>query len=229
MQEKQYKISIIVPNHGRKLNIGASRDIEIFEIDTGLERSKQRNIGIRHAKGKYFLILDSDQGVSQGLIEECEAMMEQGYDCLYIPEVIIANSFFGRIRAFERTFYTGTAIDVPRFVRRECCPMFNEELTGPEDADWGNRIPGKRGVTQNVLYHFDDISLLQYIRKKSYYTKSMARYRKLWPEDKCLNIKYRCWTVFVENRKWRKLVRHPILTLGIVFILAVRGWIYLRK
>ena len=86
-------------------------------------------------------------------------MMEQGYDCLYIPEVIIAKSFFGRIRAFERTFYTGTAIDVPRFVRKECCPMFNEELTGPEDADWGNRIPGKRGITQNVLYHYDDISL----------------------------------------------------------------------
>jgi glycosyltransferase involved in cell wall biosynthesis len=231
LEEKYYTVSVIVPNHNRSIDaIRASvpRNVELFEVYLGMERSRQRNIGIMHSKGKYLLILDSDQSISEGLIDECLELMEQGYSALYIPEVIVASSFFGRVRAFEREFYTGTAIDVPRFVRRDCCPLFNEDLNGPEDADFGNRIKGERAVTRGVLYHHDDISFVEYCRKKTYYTKSMARYKELWPDDPCLSLRYRCWTVFVSGGKWKRLLRHPILTLGIIFVLGVRGWIYYR-
>lgn len=229
MQEKQYEVSVVVPNHTRSIEaIRASvpRNVELFEVYLGMERSRQRNIGIMHSKGKYLLILDSDQSISEGLIDECLELMEQGYSALYIPEVIVASSFFGRVRAFERWFYTGTAVDVPRFVRRDCCPLFNEDLNGPEDADFGNRIKGERAVTRGVLYHHDDISFVEYCRKKTYYTKSMARYKELWPDDPCLSLRYRCWTVFTEKGKWKMLLRHPILALGIVFVLLTRGIIY---
>jgi hypothetical protein len=172
------------------------------------------------------LILDSDQSVSPGLIKECLELIEAGFTCVYIPEIIVAKSFFGRIRSFEREFYTGTAIDVPRFVRKDHCPMFDPDLNGPEDSDWGHRIKGFRATSVNPLYHHDDISFLEYCRKKAYYTKSMKKYAEKWPDDKCLNIRYRCFEVFVENGKWKKLLRHPVLTLGILFILITRGIIY---
>lgn len=227
------KVSVIVPTHHKNIHTledsiekSTHKDIEIVYVHLGLERSEQRNIGIKHSKGKYLLILDSDQSISPNLIKECVDIMHEGFSAVYIPEKIIAKSFFGKIRAFERTFYDGTAIDVPRFVRRDICPMFDESLTGPEDADWGNRIPGFKTISKNPLYHHDDISLWTYIRKKIYYSKSMRAYAKKWPDDPCINIFYRCFTVFVEKGKWKKLLAHPILSLGILFVLAIRGIIY---
>jgi len=230
------KISVIVPNHGRDLGIlleslktSSHRVDDVIVIDRGLERSKQRNMGILEAHGIAYLFLDSDHSISPDLVKECVELIKAGYSCIYIPEVIIVKSFFGRIRAFERTFYTGTAVDVPRFVKADHCPFFDESMSGPEDADWGNRIKGFRAISKNVLYHHDDISLLEYCKKKAYYSKSMNRYKKKWPNDPCLDFKYRCWTVFTEKGKWKRLLRHPILTLGIIFIILIRGVIYVRN
>ena len=226
-------VSVIVPNHGRDLteliesvNRSTYKNVEIVVVDEGKERSVQRNLGIARAKGYHFLILDSDQSVSPNLIAECVVRIRNGYSCCYIPEIIIAKSFFGKIRAFERTFYVATAVDVPRFVVRTHCQDFDESMTGPEDADWSRRIMGARTTTKSVLYHHDDISFIEYCKKKAYYTKSMENYIKKHPTDDCINIWYRCVTVFVENGKWRKLLKHPILSIGILFILITRGIIF---
>ena len=226
---KRPMVSVVCPNHGRDITQLSSQvpdHFEFIEVNEGLERSAQRNIGIKKAKGKYLLILDSDQTISTHLIEECLVLASQGYETLYIPEIIIGKSFFSKVRAFERCFYTGTAVDVPRFVRRVGCPLFNEDLIGPEDADWGNRLPEKRAITENFLFHHDDISFKEYCEKKKYYSKSMDKYAKLWPLDPVLSLRYRCWQVFTERGRWKNLLLHPILTLGIIFILITRGVIY---
>lgn len=224
-------VSVIVPNHGRDLTIlrnSLPPWIEFIEVNLGKERSYQRNFGIQKAKGEYLLILDSDQSISPALIYECVYLMRLGYSCVYIPEVIVAKSFFGKVRKFEREFYTGTEIDVPRFVRKDCCPKFDEELHGPEDSDWGHRIPGFRATSKNVLYHHDDISPMEYFRKKAYYAESLKKYRNKWPACKCLSFKYRVWDVFTEKGKWKKMVKHPILTICMYAIIIARGFIYAR-
>jgi len=234
MSKEDLKVSIIVPNNGRDItllrrSIDAStyRNTELIVIDRGFERSAQRNIGIRESTGECLLFLDSDQSVSPRLIAECVELVKLGYAAIYIPEIIMVRSFFDRVRRFEREFYTGTAIDVPRFVVRHNCPEFCEFLTGPEDADWGNRLKGYKKVSKNWLYHHDHVTVWEYLKKKAYYTKSMKMYAKLWKNDPVLNLKYRLITVFTENGKWKKLLRHPVLTLGIIFILLIRGVIYL--
>lgn len=230
------KISIIVPNHGRdisKLLESIERStypadkIETIVVDMGKERSYQRNYGIKKATGKAYLILDSDQSISPNLLSECVVLMHRGYSAIYIPEIIIADSFFGKVRKFEREFYTGTSIDVPRFVLASCCPLFDDTMNGPEDSDWGNRIEGKRTISKSPLFHHDDISIWQYFKKKAYYTKSMAVYKNKHPNDKCLTFSYRCFGVFVENCKWRKILKHPILFICIMMIVFLRGIIYI--
>ena len=57
----------------------------------------------------------------------------------------------------------------------------------------------------------------------------MRKYEELNPNDKCLDLKYRCWTVFTEKSKWVELIKHPILTLGVIFLLGVRGIIYSQR
>ncbi len=201
-------------------------DLQI--IDVGKERSAQRNIGLKQCKADYILILDSDQSISRNLIEECLYLFSIGYSAIYIPEIIVATSWFGKIRKFEREFYTGTAIDVPRFVKKNC-PKFDESLNGPEDSAWGHELNGIRAISKNVLYHHDDVGVFEYFRKKAYYTKSMNLYAKKYPKDRCLDWRYRCFTVFTERGKWKKLIRHPLLTLGVMAIVFVRGIIYLTR
>jgi len=233
---QKMKVSIIVPNHGRDLselwksvNQSTVKPDEVKVIDVGRERSYQRNKGIKESTGDILIILDSDQSISQELIKEAKHLIDFGYTALYVPEIIIADSFFGKIRKFEREFYTGTAVDVPRIVLKKACPLFDETLNGPEDSHWGRQIQGLRAITKNPLFHHDDISFFEYCKKKAYYSKSMKRYQELNPDCKCLDLKYRCFQIFVESGKWKKLIRHPILSIGIFFIIFVRGIIYYAR
>jgi glycosyltransferase involved in cell wall biosynthesis len=226
-------ISIVVPNHNRDLSLlrnaiaeSSYKDVELIEINRGMERSKQRNIGIREAKGDIILWLDSDQTIHPELLKEAHYLFQTGVRALYVPEIIVGRSFFSRIRAFERWFYTGTAVDVPRFVLRPYMPFFDESLHGPEDADVGQRIKGLKLTTKHPLYHHDDINIIDYIRKKMYYSKSMARYKEKWPLDKCLNWKWRCFGVFFENGKYKKVIKHPFLFICIMLLIFVRGVAY---
>lgn len=226
------KVSVVVPNHGRditKLKESVNGDAELIVIDRGYERSKQRNIGIKEATGDIILWLDSDQSVHPELIKECKKLIGYGYTAVYFPEIIVGRSLFARIRAFERTFLVGTAVDVPRAVLKRRCPVFDENQHGTEDADFGQKIWGLKAIARNPIYHHDDIPFLEYCRKKAYYAKSLDLYESLHPKDPCLNLKYRCWTVYTEKGKWKRLLRHPFLTLGLIFLLIVRGIIYVRR
>jgi glycosyltransferase involved in cell wall biosynthesis len=229
------RVSVIVPNHGRDLtklidSVNKSTVIpELIVIDIGKERSEQRNIGIKKAMGDALLILDSDQSISPDLIAECIGLIRCGYSAIYIPEIIVAKSLFGQIRKFERWFYTGTAVDVPRFVLKKACPMFDTEQKGTEDSDWDRRIVGLRTISKNVLYHHDDINIFEYFKKKDYYAKSLNRYRERNPDDIILNPIYRCLTVYTEKSKWKHLIRHPILTFFLIIIIAIRAIIYYKN
>lgn len=211
------------------INSSSYHTIQLVVVDEGKERSEQRNIGLLRSKGQFLLVLDADQRVSEGLIEECVDLMRVGYSGLYIPEIITTKGFFAKIRNFERSFLNGTAVDCVRFVRAYKCPRFDTDLNGPEDSDWDRKVNGIRAITKSCLYHQDNIGFFSYFRKKAYYAKSMAKFAEKNPNDRCLNLRYRCWTVYTENGKWKKLLANPILSLGILFILIIRGIIYVSK
>jgi len=231
-------VSVIIPSHKGAEGITARcvahvkastyKDIEVIVINEGYERSRQRNMGIRRATGKYLLFLDSDQFVAPDLIERCVATADM-WDLagLYIPEVIVTDGWFGRLRNWERTFYTGTAVDVVRFVRFKNMPFFDEKMHGPEDSDWDRRIKGSREVVNSYVYHCDNVGVIDYLKKKAYYTKSMQRFAEKWPGDKVLNFKWRCWTVFTGGGKWRKLLACPLRACGLVLLLIARGLVYI--
>jgi glycosyltransferase involved in cell wall biosynthesis len=232
-------VSVIIPTTDKEKNmldmcihaINASLMFTAYKVETiivneGLERSTQRNIGIRRAQGEYLLILDTDQIIQFGLIDNCMEIIKE-CKAIYIPEQITTPGFFGRLRNWERQFYTATVVDVVRFLRKKDCPFFDENQSGTEDSDWDRRIGGTRRIADASIFHKDDVSFWQYCRKKMYYTKSMGIFAERNPGDKILDLRYRCFGIYTENDKWKRLLQKPHYTIALVGLIIVRGVIYL--
>lgn len=183
------------------------KDIEVIVVDEGLERSVQRNIGVKRAIGEWLLFLDSDMVLHPLVIEDC---VLYGMSC-YIPERVVGD----KVRNFERQFYTGTCIDATRFVYNCTVPLprFDEEMSGPEDWDFSRYWPGYR-VCKFPLYHLGTHSL----ERKAYYMKSINKYIEKWGWDDTTKrqLSWQRVFLFIEKGKWIRLIRHPILTIRMI-------------
>lgn len=236
----QDKIEIIVVDNDStdETKAIASRFTDLV-FDTGPERSAQRNFGIGKAQGKYLLYLDADMTLAEGVISECVEKCEgEGLVALYIPERIIGQGFWIMARDFERSFYNATCIDAVRFVRKEAAVSingFDESLNGPEDWDFDRRIKdiGQVGIIKSPLYHNEDpFKFGRYFSKKIYYSKNFEQYIQKWGSPNAiakrqLGFYYRLFGVFIETHKWKKLLRHPLLTFGMYLLRILIGFSYL--
>jgi glycosyltransferase involved in cell wall biosynthesis len=202
---------------------------EIIVVDAGRERSYQRNLGMDKSKGEFLLILDSDMHITKYVLEDCVYIMNHDPEVvgIYIPERIVTPGWFGRLRDWERQFYNETLVDVVRFVRAEGCPIFDETLHGVEDSDWERRMPGKKASTIFEVHHYDKCGVIKFLKKKAYYAKCLNKYKAKNPADKLLTFKYRCIQVFIENGKWKRLIKKPHYAVGVALLLFARGLIYL--
>ena len=91
---------------------------EVYSAEGGLAR--QRNYGIsKMGDAKYLVFIDADMILPPGLIGACVAQMENNdkISGLFIDEIILGKSYLSRVRRFERSFYSGTAVDAGRFYR----------------------------------------------------------------------------------------------------------------
>ncbi len=211
-----------------------------YEI--GPERSAQRNFGAKKAKGKYYFYVDSDMILSPKVVEECVNKFEnnklKNLCGLYIPEIVLGNNFWSKVRCFERSFYNATVVDCVRFVPLKIFKKingFDQTLTGPEDWDFDKKIRshGQVDIIKSPLYHNESsFNLKSYLNKKNFYIFSFKRYIEKWGSDdvdikKQLGAYYRLIGVYVEEQKWRKLISHPFLAICMYFLRFIIGLQYL--
>ena len=114
---------------------------------------------------------------------------------------------------------------------------FDETLIGPEDWDFDRKIRkvGHTATTNSPLYHNEGkFKISRYLKKKGYYTNGIQEYKKKWGSNdtetlKQIGVRYRLIGVFVEQGKWKKLVRHPILTIAMYFLRLRVALVYLQS
>lgn len=156
----------------------------------------------------------------------------------YVPEVRSGAGLRLRARNFERAFYDGTCIDGLRVIRRDWLEKvggYDENLVACEDWDLDRRLVAagvKTAMTKGHLIHNEaKQDLKKFLKKKAYYSTSVAAYRAKWHEDAVIRRQfgfgYRFFGVFVEHGKWKRLLRHPILAAVMYAERILVGFTYL--
>jgi glycosyltransferase involved in cell wall biosynthesis len=222
---------ILVDNHStdKTLDLAKKYTEKIFHF--GPERSSQRNFGAKKSKGEYLFFLDADMELTPKVVNDCiKKVKENNLEGIVVPEESKWSNFWGEVKAFERSFYNekGDPItDAARFFSRkvfEIVKGYDEEITGPEDWDLPDRIREcgyKIGRSdEKILHHEQNISPLILFKKKFYYGlnahKYLSKHKISMVSPKTI---FFLRPLFYQN--WTKLLKHPILSLAMIFMLFI--------
>lgn len=206
------------------------------------KRGAQVNLGAEMSQGDILFFPDADMTFDKDLIENAVSKIKT-HDALFVPEKISGTGFFRQIRAFERDFYTMTCIDAPRFVNKNIFTSINgfDEKNisfGADDWDLSRKLSTattRFGLTRSKIHHHESLlHVSTYIKKKLAYSGSINSYIKKWGKNdeiikKQFGIRYRFLTVFIENGKWKKLLKKPHLAISMYILRGLIGLLYLVK
>lgn len=206
-----------------------ANELDLTEIRN--YRGAQVNFGISKSNGKIIFFPDADMTFDKELFNEVLEKFNV-FDAFYVPELVLGKDMFGKIRNFERSFYNMTCIDTPRFVLKDKLMKingFDEKNIKFGFDDWDltmklEKISAKFSITANKIYHHEEnLEFSTYISKKVNYVADASYYIDFWGKDnliikKQFGIWYRFFGVFMENGKWTRLLRHPLLTLGMYYL-----------
>lgn len=211
---------------------------------------KQRNIGIKHALGKYVLILDHDVELDRNLIKNFINRIKTNQvnmDGWFLPYKNYASSkTLTMIRNFEDDIYFKSVVAAARLIKKEFIIKhdikFDEKLSsGPADWDFNIQLKlegAKFGyLDDSVFHHEENLSFWKYTTKKSVYIKGGEIYKKKWMTNnfeiynkivkKQYSPIYRLFLIFFTRDNFPKLIQN--LHIYILFLatkLIMIGYYY---
>jgi glycosyltransferase involved in cell wall biosynthesis len=194
----------------------------IIQADT--ERAEAKNIGLKAAKGKYVLFLDSDMELTPMVIQECVELLRRSsaIGMVVIPKLTVGNSLVAKIRRYERLHYENTYIESSRFYRKDLAieaSGFDSAVVFYEEATLAYKIEkmGYRRARAKsyILHHEEDLSLMDLIRKRYYYAKTLKVYAAKYREYASMQVNpsYRL-RLFLKRSFWK----YPHMALAVVIV-----------
>ena len=217
---------IVMDKHSsdRTAEIAESYDAKVFKLNS--ERTRAKNFGLKKAIGKYVCFIDSDMELTRNVIEECVNLIgkDEKTGGIVIPEKSIGDSFWVKIRDFERSFYVRTEIESARFFRKDLVEKangFNEGIILFEESTLSQKIETlgynvKTRINAEILHREDDFSLWKWLKKKFYYGKTAFKYKEKFGEHahKQMSIFYR-FSIFLTNKRF---YFKPLFALGVIVL-----------
>lgn len=215
---------IVVDKFSTDQTVGIARKFtdKIFQLDA--ERTKAKNFGYKKSKGRYVCFIDSDMELTPTVIEECLNVVDSDKKIggVVIPERSVGDSFWVRVRDFERSFYVGTEIESARFFRKalvEKVDGFDEEVVFFEESTLPQKIERlgyyvRERIKAEILHHEDNFYLPKWLKKKYYYGKSAWKYVRRYSQcgNKQVNPIGR-FDLFLKNKRFYS---KPSLAIGVI-------------
>lgn len=187
---KNYEIIVVDNFSTDETKVIAQKYADKF-YQIGPERSRQRNYGFNElASGEFGLYLDADMILAPNLLKQFVDNAGGGVSGYFIEEIILGQSFFNKVRRFERFFYNTTPIDAVRIFPLDKFKKvggFDEQLfVSGSGEDWD------LDLKLSSLGNFQLIPRIQSINKNlEYFKENFARVfnklpRKYWQFDAVL-------------------------------------------
>lgn len=222
---------VVVDNYSTDKTKEIAKKFNVSFYQYGPERSAQRNFGAKKSKGDYLFFLDADMELTPKVIEDCvNVVINEKVDGVVVPEESRWTNFWGKVKAFERSFYNekGDPItDAARLFKSEIFLKvggYDETITGPEDWDLPDRVREagfQIGRSNETIYHHEqEISPKKLFKKKFYYGLNAHKYltkHKIGVfSPKTI---YFLRPLFYKN--WFKLIKHPVLSAAMIYMLSI--------
>jgi glycosyltransferase involved in cell wall biosynthesis len=208
------------------VSIADEFNARIFSMD--VERTTAKNFASRKANGTFVLFLDSDMVLEPKVIEQCvDAMQAPDVGGIVIPEKSKGLGFWAKVRDFERSFYYGTKVESARFFRTNQVIEvggFDEEVVMYEESTLPQKIE-KIGlktavrVSSFITHDEGNFKLKNWLKKKRYYSQTARIYTqkyKIYSQQQ-LGLSYRVG-IYLRNKNWVTLMKHPVLSIGLVIL-----------
>jgi len=217
-----------------------SKKINIKLFKKWPERNTQRPYWGSKASWDILYFLDSDMYPEKNLIEEAVKIINWSNDiwALIVPEEnIVYNSFWSKVKAFERSLYNGDdSIEAARIFRKEVYEKlwwYNEKMISWEDWDLSDRVKEKYKIKRTktkILHDEGKVDLITLLKKKMYYWKNFRLYRKHNSLQKTgSKIFYLRKSFYIH---WKEYIKHPVLfiwMLVMIHLTILFFWIWYIK
>ncbi|MFI5935892.1 glycosyltransferase family 2 protein [Actinoplanes sp. NPDC051494] len=217
---------LVVDNKSTDATVAIGERFADQVLQWGPERSAQRNHGTKCSTGDVVVFIDSDMVMEPHLAAEIAEKFaaEPGVGALVIPERSFGDGFLAQCRRLEKSLYVGdAAVESPRAFRRELIEElggWNEDLTAAEDWDLADRTRevATIGRVETYIWHDEGhIKLRATFAKKRYYGRWIDQYVSMHADSS---------TKFTRTallNKPGRLLRHPVLTAGLVTLKATEA------
>lgn len=181
---------VVVDNFSADRTFEIARDHADVAVQSGPERSAQRNRAIELSSGEYVLWIDADMVLTPRVLEDAVTAAERtGATAVFIPEETVGSGFWTACRSLERRCYVGEElIEAPRLLRRS---FFLEHggfvagVAGQEDADLRQRLitagAPMTHIDTYILHDEGRLTIPFILRKRYYYGQSLPAYNRAQP------------------------------------------------
>ncbi|MCF8070508.1 MAG: glycosyltransferase [Desulfobacterales bacterium] len=164
------------------------------------------------------------------------------YDATVIDSArIYRRDIFCQVGGFDEQIDFGEEWDIDKEVKTiGSISLLNSIVCEETPWDWKlEPLLWKLGIAkpakQNVIYHNEEeFNVKKYIKKKGNYAKKFDRYIDKWGKDdpdlkKQFGLWYRYFGVFLAKDQWRKVISHPLLTVGMYLLRFCVGLEFLKR
>ena len=217
---------LVIDNHSTDATAEIAHRFADLVLTAGPERSAQRNLGVRSARGDWILWIDADMVLEPAVVSAAvEAASRDDAVAVSIPERTVGQGHRTACRALERSCYLDDpSLFNPRLIRRDFLlglGGFDESMSGPEDTDLRYRLrQSGAGLTHcDAFIDHDEgrLTIRDVVRKRIYYGQSLPAFAATNP-GRVRTQATSTARAFLRHR--RRLLADPVHGVG---LLALRG------